>query len=93
MELGGQVCPSVGHVELLPLIVGLGSLAASLPALLVMCQAENSSQAELKGDTRAHPPSCSQAGSHLHHSSPVFALTCSKYLTTPSSDLKCKAQE
>lgn len=57
MELGGQMCPSVGHVELLPLIVGLGSLAASLPALLVMCQAWNSSQAKLKEEHKlTHPP-------------------------------------
>lgn len=43
MELGGQKHLHVGHVKLLPLTVGLGSLAASLPALLVMCQAWNSS--------------------------------------------------
>lgn len=92
MELGGQKCPDVGHVELFPLTVCLGSLAASLPALLVMCQAWNSSQAELTGHTQVHLPSCSQAGSHLHHSLPVFVLT-SKHLRTPSSDLKCKAEE
>lgn len=87
MGLGGQMCLAV------PLTAGLGSLAASLPALLVVCQAWNSSQAELTGHTWAHLPSCSQAGSHLHHSPPVFALACSKYLRTPSSDLKCKAEE
>lgn len=86
MELGGQMC-------LVPPAAGLGSLAASLPALLVVCQAWNSSQAELTGHTQAHLPSCSQAGSHLHHSPPVFALACSKYLRIPSSDLKCKAEE
>lgn len=46
MELAEQMCPNVGHAELLALTVGLGSLAASLPALLVMW---NSSQAELRG--------------------------------------------
>lgn len=39
MLCDGAGWADVGHVELLPLAVGLGPLAASLPALLVMCQA------------------------------------------------------
>lgn len=97
MVLGGKMCPgahsNAGLVELFPLIVGgLGYLAASLP---VMCQALEllTGHTQLKRDRPALPPSCSQAGSYLHRSWPVFALTCFKYLRTPSSDLKFKARE
>lgn len=99
MELGGQTCPEAhndtGLVELLPLTVGgLGFLAASLPVLLVMCQTLEllTSHAPLKRDRPADPSSCSQAGSYLHHFWPVIAGTCFKYLRTPTSNLKVKAQ-
>ena len=100
MELDGQMCPGAhsdaGLLKLLPLIVGgLGYSAASLPVLLVMCQALEllMSHAQLKRDRPAHPSSCSQAGSYLRHSWSVCALTCFKYLRTLSSNLKFKAQE
>lgn len=91
MVLGGKMCPGAhsdaGLVELFPLIVG-----GSLP---VMCQALEllTSHTQLKRDRPALPPSSSQAGSYLHRSWPVSALTCFKYLRTPSSDLKFKARE
>jgi len=94
------MCPgahsNIRLVGLLPLIAGgLVYSVASLPVLLVMCQALEllMSHAQLKRDRLAHPSSCSQAGSYLHNFWPVFVPTCFKHLRTPSSNLKFKPQE